>query len=73
MRHLPSITKSNEPKEKTAFDMARARAEKDLTGIDKAAQLVAQVHTYDGGQLDLFPQELFKESVLFVGVIGDQQ
>lgn len=64
---LPSITESNKPKRRTAFDMARARTDREMTGLDEALQVVAQARSYDGGQMDLFPKELIKISSLFCG------
>ena len=69
MREYPSITKSNEPKRPSAFDMAHARAAKDLEGMDEALRAVEQARTYDGGQMDLFPNELVNESSLFLSKV----
>lgn len=66
MNRLPSITKSNMPKEPTVFDMANKRAESRLTGLDEALNIVAQTRNYDGGQIDMFPKELIKISSLFI-------
>lgn len=66
MSRLPTMSKGNEPKEKTAFDMANARANKELTGFGDALLIVAQTRVYDGGQIDMFPDELIKISSLFI-------
>lgn len=66
MSRLPTMTESNNPKKRTVFDMARARVDKEMTGIGNAWRLVEQTHSYDGGQMDLFPQELIKISSLFI-------
>ncbi len=59
---LPTMTESNKPKRQTAFDMANARAEKELTGFDEALAIFDQKRSYAGGQLDLFP-ELLKPTI----------
>ena len=69
MRNLPTMSKSNEPKVPSVWDMANARAASELTGLDEALRVVAQTHTYDGGQMDLFPKELVKESSLFLAKV----
>ncbi len=66
---LPTMTKSNEPKVPSVWDMANARAASELTGLDEALKVVAQTRTYDGGQMDLFPNELIKESSLFLAKV----
>lgn len=66
MSRLPTMSKSNKPKEKTAFDMANAHARSQLTGLDDALRVVTQTHKYDGGQIDLFPDELINISSLFI-------
>ena len=66
MNRLPTMTKSNIPKEPTVFDMANRRAENQLTGLDEAVQVVSQTKQYDGGQIDMFPEELIKISSLFI-------
>lgn len=71
MRDYPSITKSNLPKEPTAFDHARARADSELSGMEEALQTIGQMHEYKGGQLDLFPNELIEHSSLFLGVLEE--
>ncbi len=71
MRDYPSITKSNLPKEPTVFDMANARADSELSGLDEALQTVGQVQEYKGGQMDLFPNELIEHSSLFLGVVEE--
>ena len=71
MREHPSITKSNLPKEPTAFDMAQARADSELGGMEEALQTVGQVQEYKGGQMDLFPNELIEHSSLFLGVLEE--
>lgn len=68
------MSKSNEVKDPNAFDMANTKAVSELTGLDtafkkafrKAFRIVEQTRTYDGGQMDLFPKELVKESSLFL-------
>jgi len=69
MRDYPSISKSNEPKEPSIWDIANARAASELTGLGEAIRVVAQTRTYDGGQMDLFPKELVKESSLFLAKV----
>lgn len=66
MSRLPTMSKSNKPKEKTAFDMASAHAHSQLTGLDEAFRVVEQTHKYDGGQIDMFPDELINISSLFI-------
>ena len=66
---LPTMSKSNEPKRPNAFDIANARAESELTGLDEALRVVAQTRTYDGGQMDLFPKEVVNESSLFLAKV----
>ena len=69
MRNFPTMSKSNEPKVPSVFDMANARAASELTGLDEALRVVEQARTYDGGQLDLFPKELVQESSLFLSKV----
>jgi hypothetical protein len=71
MRQLPSITNSNLPKEPTAFDKAFAKTESEMTGFNEAFRLVEQTRKYDGGQMDLFPKELFKISPMFKGKLAE--
>lgn len=71
MRDYPSITKSNLPKETTAFDMAQARANSELSGLDEALQAVGQLQEYKGGQLDMFSDELIEHSSLFLSVLEE--
>ena len=71
MRDYPSITKSNLPKEPSVFDMANARADSELSGMDEALQTVGQLQEYKGGQLDMFPDELIEHSSLFLGVLEE--
>lgn len=69
MRDYPTMSKSNEPKVRSVWDFANARAASELTGLDEAFRVVAQTHAYDGGQMDLFPKELVKESSLFLAKV----
>jgi hypothetical protein len=55
---IPSITESNKPKERSAFDMANARVKRELSGMHEAFDLVEQKRRYNGGQMDLFPELL---------------
>lgn len=71
MREYPSITKSNEPKEPSAFTMAFNRADSELDGFDEALQTVGQVQEYKGGQTDMFPNELIEHSSLFLAVVEE--
>ena len=71
MRDYPSISKSNEPKRRTVFDMAMARADSELDGMDEALRTVGQLQEYKGGQMDLFPNELIDHSSLFLGVVEE--
>ena len=73
MRNLPTMSKSNEPKRSNAFDIANARAASELTGLDEALRVVQQTRTYDGGQMDLFPKELVKESSLFLAKVETEE
>ena len=58
MSRLPTMSKSNKPKERTAFDMANDYARNQITGMGEALRVVAQTHEYDGGQIDMFPEVL---------------
>ncbi len=69
MRDYPTMSKSNEPKVRSVWDKALARADSELTGLDEAIQVVTQTHKYDGGQMDLFPKELVEESSLFLAKV----
>ena len=71
MRDYPSITKSNLPKEPSVFDMANARADSELSGMDEALQTVGQLQEYKGGQMDMFPNELIEHSCLFLSVLEE--
>ena len=73
MRNLPTMSKSNEPKRPNAFDIANTRAASELTGLDEALRVVQQTRTYDGGQMDLFPKELVKESSLFLAKVETEE
>lgn len=66
---LPTMSKSNEPKVPSVWDKLNAKAESELTGFDGAVRVVVQSRTYDGGQMDLFPKELVKESSLFAAKV----
>lgn len=65
MLRLYTMTESNKPKELTVFDMANKRAEQEVTGFDEAVRVVVQARRYDGGQIDMFPDELIEISSLF--------
>lgn len=69
MRDYPTMSKSNEPKVPSVWDKANARADSELTGLDEAFRVVVQARTYNGGQMDLFPKELVKESSLFAAKV----
>ena len=69
MRDLPTMSKSNEPKEVTIWDNLHRRVESETTGLDVAIRLHQQTQEYDGGQMDLFPNELVNESSLFLSKV----
>ena len=69
MREYPTMSKSNEPKEPTMWDDLRTKVDSEMTGFDEAMRVVEQSKTYDGGQMDLFPNELVKESSLFLSKV----
>ena len=59
------MTESNKPKEPTVFDMLNKRVDQEVTGFDEAVRVVVQARRYDGGQIDMFPDELIAISSLF--------
>lgn len=69
MRDYPTMSKSNMPKEPTMWDNLRTKVDNDMSGFEEALLVVTQSHTYDGGQMDLFPNELVKESSLFLSKV----
>lgn len=69
MNSLPKMDDANQPKESTMWDNLHKKVALDMTGMDEALRVVAQKRTYNGGQIDLFPQELIDESPLFCGVV----
>ncbi|KKL55196.1 hypothetical protein LCGC14_2257800 [marine sediment metagenome] len=66
MLNLYTITESNKPKEPTVFELANKRAEQEVTGFEEAVRVVVQSRRYDGGQIDMFPDELIEISSLFL-------
>jgi len=69
MRDLPTMSKSNEPKEPTMWDNLHKKVSSEMTGVGDAVRVVEQTRLYDGGQMDLFPNELVKESSLFLSKV----
>lgn len=69
MRDYPTMSKSNEPKVPSLWDKLNHRVESEMTGIDEAVRIVEQSRAYNGGQMDLFPKELVKESSLFAAKV----
>ena len=69
MRDYPTMSKSNMPKEPTMWDSLNSRVESELTGMDEALRVVEQSRTYDGGKIDMFPEELVEISSIFCSKI----
>lgn len=69
MNKLPTMTESNMPKEPSMWDNVDKRVYPELTGMKEAILIVEQSRTYNGGQMDLFPEELIKISSLFCGKV----
>ena len=65
MSRLPTMTKSNLPREPNIWDGLHRKVESEMTGFDEAMRVVEQSRTYDGGQIDMFPEELIEISSLF--------
>ena len=69
MRDYPTMSKSNMPKEPSMWEGLHRKVESEMTGFDEAMRVVEQSRTYDGGQIDMFPEELMEISSLFCGKV----
>ena len=73
MRELPTMSKTNEPPERTMWDNLRAKVDSEMTGMDEALMVVSQARSYKSGQIDLFPHLLAEQSSLFLAYIDDEE
>ena len=69
MNRLPTMTKSNLPREPSMWEGLHRKVASEMTGFDEAMRVVEQSRTMDGGQIDMFPEELVEISSLFCGKV----